>query len=195
MHTQYDHATHTASRILLITRRKRLLISHGVTALLFLAAGAMAGPIVQRKPILPGAIRSLANLEHVRIAVEPLPPEFHSAGMTRTRIRLQLEEAMKDFGLIVVPQEEVQPHDTAPVLTFQASLSNDPSVPEATGIIALLKLEQPVRVMRLKEEMEAPTCLAWALDVRSKETLAEGMRESIDSASNLFLAAVGLNKK
>ena len=195
MPTRDDPTPRTASRFRLFTTRKRLLISHGVTALLFLAAGAAAGPIAQSKSILPGAIRSLAGLERVRLLIEPLPPEFRTAGMTPTRIRLQLTKALERAGLVVVAEEDVKQHDTTPVLAFQASLSSDPSVRDAKGILAMLKLEQQVRVTRLEAELEAPTCFAWALDVRSKETLAAGMRESIDSAANLFLAAVRLNER
>ncbi len=178
-----------------LPRLRWLAASHAVTALVCLTLGAMAAPITYRPMVLPDAIRSMAELERVRVVVEPMSPEFQDLGLTPPRLRIQITHSLERAGIEVVTDDDLKPGEKVPLIALHGSLSRDPSVQDATGVLIIIKLEQHAHIKRLDEEMIVPTAFAWSHDIRDDATLETGIRSAIESAINRFVQTKHLNDR
>ena len=157
-----------------------------VIALLCLAVGAVAGPILPAKRRPSDRIRSLAQLQQMRVQVESLKSEeTFETEITKEWIESRIKYHFERVGIQIADDEA-----DAPVFIFRNHIVGDESVPDGVAFTFLLLVQQDVHLPRLKIDIQVPTFATAAVSLEPKDEFDKIAQLRIDSILNRFVRQV-----
>ena len=148
-----------------------------------LSLAAWAGPVLlQPAPKLPDQIRSLAQVQRVRIGIDSIPGAVTKLGITAESIREQWGQTLTDEGY-----EVVEPDVDAPKVNLRIMYLSDPIVPDAGAYTCVLTVEQAARIGSADEPLHVPTFLTALMGLETEKNLKNSLEKAIRDALRQFI--------
>lgn len=155
-------------------------------ALLCLAVGAMAGPLLPSKRRPSDRIQSLGNLQRMRVQVENLKSdESFETEITKELIESRIKYHFDRVGIQIAEDEA-----DVPLFIFRNHVVGDESVPDGVAFTFLLLVQQNVHLPRLKIDIHVPTFVTAAVSLEHKDDFDKLSRQRIDSILSRFVRQV-----
>ena len=145
-----------------------------------------AAPIMPRTAKITGEVRSLANLDKVRVKV------MHSANLLRRlkyspdRARKQAVETLAKAGI-----EDVD-DDDAPQLNIIILIESHPKCPDVYGYTFHVTLEQKARIERLQEIHVVPTYAFVHGDLAHQDELLDDLDKTQEKILDRIISRIRL---
>lgn len=147
-----------------------------------LSLAVRAAPVLPLAPKLPDQMRSLAAVQRLRIAVDPLPPPLQKIGITGESIRQRWRDHLAEAGYKVA-----DPNDDAPKLNLRIMYLTDPDVAGAIAYACVLTLEQSARIGLAEEPLNVPTFLTVVMGLEAEERVKSSVYRSARDALRQFM--------
>lgn len=146
-----------------------------------------AAPMLSRRQTSSSdVIRSLANIDRLRIAVDVVP-EFVGAGITIEEVERHLQRELEKSGIEIVGEGGAN----VPTLLVRAYVVTDDQVPDGITFAYYLRLYQDVHVERLQKRLVVPTFRLMLLHLEHRDAFADQAIKALDQIVDQFIAAVG----
>ena len=147
-----------------------------------LSLAVWAGPLLLNKPELPDQIRSLAQVERVRIGIDSIPGPVAKMGITDESIRDKWRTALTDAGY-----EVVEPDADGPKVNLRIMYLSDPIVPDAGAYTCVLTVEQAAKIGSADEPLHVPTFLTALMGLETEKNLKNSLEKAIRDALRQFI--------
>ena len=148
-----------------------------------LSLAVWAGPVLMNPaPKLPDQVRSLAQVERVRIGIDSIPGAVDKMGITADLIREQWRESLTDAGYEVVESDV-----DAPKVNLRIMYLSDPIVPDAGAYTCVLTVEQAAKIGSADEPLHVPTFLTALMGLEAEKNLKNSLEKAIRDALRQFI--------
>jgi hypothetical protein len=149
-----------------------------------LALLARAAPLFPQKPKTSDHKLSLADLDRVRIVLEPIPAVLRQLGVKGDEVEARCRRILRASGIEPDSREQEQ------VLNLKFYAMEDDSVQHAMGYIVSLRFNQPADLQRIGRTLNVPTYARIGGGLEPKDKLLAVLTRIVDSLIEEFAAEV-----
>ena len=144
---------------------------------------ATAAPTLMKPKVVADEIVSTADIESVRLAINPLPKMMTTSGITQEQIEQIAEQALDDAGYAVTTSEK----DNSPKLAVTVLTAVSDELKDAVAVTATIDVHQDVAVHRINMDLTVPTMTIVIPNLVPRQSLGRRVPQQVREAFNLLL--------